>query len=81
MKVRRRYYIKLIEFSARCIAWAGALIFVSTNVLEIIKTTNSLLSVVCLWIFLAAFYITGFLDLIHFLKRNLLKNRNSLQQI
>ena len=53
----------------RLIAWAGAFIFAFANVWEIIKITSSQISVVCLWIFLAALYVTGILDLIRSFKR------------
>ena len=64
MKVRWRYYIKLTEFSARCIVWLGAWTFVYFNVYGIIRITNSPIYVAGLWIFVIATFMTGLLDLI-----------------
>ena len=56
--------LKQGKWGARLIAWAGVLIFVFANALEKINITSSPIFVVCLCIFLAAFSLTGILDLI-----------------
>ncbi len=60
-------WLKELEFWARFIAWVGAFIFLTATIWEIIKSSNSLISI-SYWIFPIAIYITGIFDICKFYK-------------
>lgn len=59
------------EFSARIIAWLGAWLLETVTVYERISNSSfPLYTIIILWIIVAATYITGFLDMRRFTRRN-----------
>ena len=61
-------WLKLLEFWARFFTWIGAFILLTNTVWEIIRSSNSLISI-SYWIFPIAIYITGIFDIYHFRKK------------
>ena len=61
-------WLQRLEFWARLIVWLGAVILLTSTIWEIIKSSNSLISI-SYWIFPIATYITGFLDMRRFGKK------------
>ncbi len=68
-------WLQLLKFWARFIAWVGAFIFLTATIWEIIKSSNSLISI-SYWIFPIATYITGIFDI--FSSRKKLKSKKSV---
>lgn len=60
--------VRMFEFWARLIVWLGAVVLLTSTIWEIIKSSNSLISI-SYWIFPIATYITGFFDLSMFYKK------------
>jgi len=60
-------WLQWLEFLARSFAWIGAFIFLTATIWEIIKSSNSLISI-SYWIFPVATYITGIFDICKFYK-------------
>ncbi len=55
-------WLQILEFWARFFAWIGAFIFLTNTIWEIIRSSNSLISIIY-WIFPIAVYITGIFDI------------------
>ena len=55
-------------FWARFFAWIGAFILLTNTIWEIIRSSNSLISI-SYWIFPIAVYITGIFDIYQFRKK------------
>lgn len=64
--------LKWAEFYARAFAWVGAVCFVIATALQLMKNPTSLFFNVSLGIVVVATLITGYLDLMRFVKKNLL---------
>ncbi len=58
---------QLLEFWARFFAWIGAFVLLTNTIWEIIRSSNSLISI-SYWIFPIAVYITGIIDIYKFRK-------------
>ena len=63
----KKEWLPWLEFCARFFAWIGAFILLTNTIWEIIRSSNSLISI-SFWIFPIAIYITGLLDLYRFSK-------------
>jgi len=61
-------WLQDLEFWARLIAWLGAFILLTNTIWEIIRSSNSLISI-SYWIFPIALYITGIFDIFKFYKK------------
>jgi len=57
-------WLQGLEFWARFFAWIGAFVFLTITIWEIIRSSNSLISI-SYWIFPIAVYITGIFDIYH----------------
>ncbi len=57
-----------LQFWARFITWVGAFVFLTNEIWEIIRSSNSLISI-SYWIFPIATYITGIFDIYQFRKK------------
>ena len=57
-----------LQFWARLIAWLGAFVLLTATIWEIIKSSNSLISI-SYWIFPIATYITGIFDIFRSYKK------------
>jgi hypothetical protein len=60
--------MQLLEFWARFFAWVGAFILLTNTIWEIIRSSNSLISI-SYWIFPIAVYITGIFDIYRNIKK------------
>ena len=61
-------WLQDLEFWARFFAWIGAFILLTNTIWEIIRSSNSLISI-SYWIFPIAVYITGIFDIYQFRKK------------
>lgn len=57
-----------LELWARLVVWLGAVILLTSTIWEIIRSSNSIVSITY-WIFPIATYITGGLDMYRFYKK------------
>ena len=55
-------WLQDLKFWARFIAWLGSFVFLTITIWEIVRSSNSLISI-SYWIFPIAVYITGIFDI------------------
>ena len=58
----KKWWLQFLEFWARFFAWIGAFILLTNTIWEIIRSSNSLISI-SYWIFPIALCITGIFDI------------------
>ena len=64
----KKEWLPRLEFWARFFAWIGAFILLTNTIWEIVRNSNSLISI-SYWIFPIATYITGIFDIFKFYKK------------
>ena len=71
-------WLQGLEFWARFFAWVGAFILLTNTIWEIIRSSNSLISI-SYWIFPIAIYITGIFDIYQCRKKMKSKEKDFLK--